>query len=161
MEDDYLFKNAAIRKRLEHIIDTIGQEMFPAGGEIPYSAKDVGLTDYMMEFLGRLAPKQSNMVCVLLLTYEYVLPPLYLRGLKFSDLESEDKIFLLEELHDSSIYPLRMLNVGLRMFFTFGYMADERVLKEMGYFKQYDYPNDSRLIEVLKSLPWEKEEVKA
>ncbi len=152
------FQSTMIRNRLRRVLDSIGEEMFPSGGAIPYSAQDVHLTDYLMNFLDRLPSKQANMITLLLLSYEHLVPLLYLRWGRFSSLSSEDRIFLLETLHDSRIYPLRMLNVALRLIVTFGYMADERVLKEMGYFKQYEYPGDKRLIEILKKLPWEEGE---
>lgn len=151
-----LVKRRWLRKRLARTIDAVALQMFPAGGAIPYSSQDVGLTDYMLRFLEKIPRTQSDLLCVLLVAYEYGLPLLYLQGLSYSRMSDERQFRMLEHLHDSSIYPLRMLNVVLRMFFTFGYMSDERVLREMGYFKMHAYPQDSRLVEILQELPWER-----
>ena len=44
--------------------------------------------------------------------------------------------------------PLRFLNISVRMFLSFAYMADDRVLREMGYFKRYAYASDPRDIDI-------------
>lgn len=144
-----------LRPRIERGIDALGECMFPAGAEIPYSAKDVELTKYMIDFFYKIPTQQSNMLCMLILAYEFALPTLYRKGWLFSQMSFEDQTDLLEHLHDSRLYPIRMLNVALRMFMSFGYMADERVLQEMGYFKNYAYPSDPRDIEIIERISQE------
>ena len=150
-----LIKRPALRQKIGKLLEAVSDQMFPAGGAIPYSARDVGLSEYIVDFLGKIPTDKSNMICALILAYEYAFPPLFLKGFRFTTLSPEKQFELLEELHDADIYLFRILNLVIRMFVTFGYMADERVMAEMGYFKLHDYPADHRLIQILKDLPWE------
>lgn len=145
-----------LRPKIAKVIEAISDQMFPSGGAIPYSARDVELKEYMLNFLGKIPPEKSNMICILMLTYEYGFPPLFLKGLRFTQMTSSKQLELLEALQHASFYPLRILNIVMRMFMTFGYMADERVMEEMGYFKMHAYPQDERVIKILENLPWDQ-----
>jgi hypothetical protein len=150
-----LVDNTALRPRIEQVVEAVGDRMFPSGGAIPYSARDVGLREYMLDFLGKIPADKSNMICLLLLGYEFAFPILTLKGLQFTQMSEEKQLEMLEEMQESSLYPFRILNVVVRMFMTFGYLADERVLEEMGHFKTHAYPQDPRVIRILENLPWE------
>lgn len=150
-----LIDHPTFRPRIAKLIEAVGDRMFPTGGAIPYSAQDVDLTDYMLDFLGKIPVDKSNMLCVLMLGYEFGFPVMLGKGLRFTRMSDEKQLAMLESLHDSSLYPFRILNLCMRMFMTFGYLADERVLEEMGYFKKHAYPQDERLIRILEELPWE------
>lgn len=154
-DEGRLIHHPLLRPRIAQVIEAAADRMFPEGGAIPYSARDVDLTAYMLDFLGKAPKDKANLICLLMLGYEFGFPALFGKGLRFTKMPPEKQTALLEAMHDSSLYPFRILNFCFRMFLTFGYLADERVLQEMGYFKLHAYPSDSRLIQILKDLPWE------
>mgnify|MGYP000276839356 CR=1 FL=1 len=146
-----------VKPRVERVIDAMGMTLFPPGGAIPFSAEDVELTDYMVGLLGKIDPVKSDLLTVLFLVYEYAIPKLYGKMERFSDLPEHVQLDLMEKLHECPFYILRLLTVSVRMLFTFGYTADERVLEDIGFFKRYEYPADLRNIMIkLESIQQEQ-----
>lgn len=140
------------------ILTVIGNTQFPPGGEIPYSAEDVNATEYICEYFRRIPAREADLLCLALLLYEYGVPKITLKGWRFSQMAPEARTELMESLHDSEIVPLRMLNFTLRMILSYAYMADERVLEEMGFYKRHPYASETRDI---VTKVWDREAAEA
>lgn len=143
-----LIDHPTLGPKFREILTVLGNTLFPPGGEIPYSAEDVQVTEYICEYFRRIPAREADLLCLSLLLYEHGIPKLMGRGWRFSKMQDSARIELMEALHDSSVTPLRMLNFSLRMILGYGYMADERVLKEMNFYKRHAYANDKREIEL-------------
>ena len=143
-----LLNNPRFEATLLETISNMGMALYPAGGAIHFSADDAHVLPYMVDHLDNLPEKQANLLCTTLLVYEYIIPRIYGYRHRFSSMSPEDRELFIARLTECPFYVLRMLTLSLRMFFSFGYLADERVLNEMGFFKQHDYPADSRKIEI-------------
>lgn len=143
-----LVEHPPIRRRVRRTLEALGNTVFPSGGAIPYSGEDVEVAAYVLDFLGKIPRQEGELFTAIILLYEYVLPKVMGKGWRFSEMPESKRSELLEALHEVEFFPLRFLNISVRMFLSFAYMADDRVLREMGYFKRYAYASDPRDIDI-------------
>ncbi len=143
-----ILEHPPIAKRLRRTLDALGETVFPAGGSIPYSGMDVDVSTYVLDFLRKIPRQEGELFTLIILLYEYVLPKVWGKGWRFSDMPESKRAELLEALSETPFFPVRFLNISMRMFLSFAYLNDERVLKEVGFFKRYEYPSDPRNIEI-------------
>lgn len=149
---DRMIENPYLTEHIRRGVGAIADTFFPRGGEIEWSAQDANVEQYMMNNLRNMPPKQANMMSIAMIAYEYIVPKLYGHLHSFSEMSQEEREAMFEEISHSSIFPIRMLTMSLRMFFSFGYLADEKVLRDMGFFKQHNYPRDVRDIEIVENF---------
>lgn len=143
-----LVDHPPVQQSLSNTLDALAMTVFPAGGAIPYSGRDTQVAEYVLEHLRKIPRQESELIVLIFLLYEHVLPKLLAKGWTFSSMVESQRVEMLEHLHNSPFFPLRFLNITVRMFLSLGYMADERVLREMGFFKRHEYPGDPRKIEI-------------
>lgn len=155
-----LVDHPLIRPRIKRTLTALGDTVFPSGGAIPYSGSDVEIANYVIDYLHKVPRQEGELFTLVILMYEYVLPKMLAKGWTFSDMPESKRIELLEALHDTTVFPLRFLNISLRMFLSFAYLSDERVLDELGYFKRYAYESDKRNLDI-RWWPLREEAVEA
>ena len=142
-----------LNARENRTLRAINDVLYPAGGTIPYSANEVGVCGYVDQYLARLESIQRLGVRLLLLFLEFA-PLLFLRAKsRFSSLDVEHRQTFLEWMECSPVYFLRIALVSIRTIVGMGFLADERVLTAMGYFKNCAYPGDARKIPTWKDVP--------
>lgn len=143
-----LVDHPPLNQSLRQALDALADTMFPAGGAIPYSGQDVNVTEYVLEHLHKVPRQEGELITLVILLYEHILPKLTGKGWTFSSMPESQRAELLEQLHNTPVFPLRFLNITIRMFLSLAYLSDERVLREMGFFKRYAYPGDPRNIDI-------------
>ncbi|MCB9638779.1 MAG: hypothetical protein H6728_07650 [Myxococcales bacterium] len=137
-----------VRERVERALHDVSQSMLPEGGAIPYSAEDTGVVEYLLERFDELPPDKRDLIAVTMLMYEFVFPVFFRRGLRFSKMDAGAQEQMMRDLEFTDVYIFRMLSTMIRVFVCMAYLADERVLHEMEYFKMNAYESDPRDIEL-------------
>ncbi|TNE49519.1 MAG: hypothetical protein EP343_11755 [Deltaproteobacteria bacterium] len=155
-----LVDHPVLRPRVQRTLAALGDTVFPPGGAIPYSGTDVEIAQYVIDYLHKVPRQEGELFTLVILLYEYVLPKMMAKGWTFSSMPESKRIELLEALHETPIFPLRFLNISLRMFLSFAYLSDERVLDELGFFKRYAYEADKRNLNI-RFWPLREEVVEA
>lgn len=160
--DEGLAYQPAVRRQMEKTLGEVAQSMLPPGGAIPYSAEETGVVDYLMVRFSQLSSDKRDLVAGTLLMYEFVFPAFFRRGWRFSSLSAEQREAMMRDLEYTEVYVFRMLSTMIRVFVCMAYLADERVLREMEFFKLNRYESDPRDIEIRSDFTqWSPEIAKA
>jgi len=135
------------RKQYE-VVRALGEVLYPEGGAIPYSAHEVGVPEFMDDYVADLDKAKQGLIKKLLFLLEWG-PILFLRkARRFTRLSLNERVDFLTWMEKSRFYFIRICLVSIRTLIGMGYMADARVLKSIGYFKNNPYPGDPRPIEI-------------
>ncbi len=137
-----------VRRQMEKTLGEVAQAMLPAGGAIPYSAEDTGVVEYLLVRFSQLPSDKRDLFVGTLLMYEFVFPAFFRRGWRFSSMSAEQREAMMRDLEYTNVYIFRMLSTMIRVFVCMAYLADERVLREMEFFKMNAYESDPRDIEL-------------
>lgn len=141
-----------LNEREHKTIDKIGDVLYPEGGTIPYSARQVGVCDYVDDYVFDLPKKHQTLVRMLFLLLEFLPLLLFRSKNRLSRMSVDEATDFMKWLEQSPIYYLRIVLISIRTIIGMAFMADERVLKAMGYFKTCSYPGDQRNLPTWKEV---------
>jgi hypothetical protein len=113
------------------IVAACADTLFPPGGPIPLSGTDAGLVEYMEGYFERLPSQQRVLVRLLLWFIEHgpwVFGP---RPVRFTSLDEEGRLRVLESMRTSPIYFRRIAFLSIRTMLTMGYLANADVARAM------------------------------
>jgi hypothetical protein len=117
-------------------VSAAGEAMYPAGGAIASSGLDADLPDYVDRFLRASAPRIRLLLHLLFHLVEHAtvfFPAPGRAGLRrFSALDAEQRVAVLDGWADSSLFARRLVFTSLRAVLTMGYFAHPPVLRELG-----------------------------
>ena len=148
-----------LNEREHDTLRAINDVLYPPGGTIPYSANEVGVREYVDDYVYRLGGRQRLLIRALLLLLE-IGPVIFLRARRrLSRLDVHERIAFLEWLDGSSFYVLRIVLISIRTIVGMAFMADERVLAAMGYFKDCPYPGDPRKLPTSRDVPGARDQM--
>jgi hypothetical protein len=113
------------------------EAVFPPGGAIACSGLEAGIPDYVDRLFAHAPPRSRRLMRLLFFSIEHgtaIFPaPGGLRGFRrFSSLDLEQRIALLEAWADSRFFARRLLFSSLRAILTLGYFAHPRVMDPLG-----------------------------
>jgi hypothetical protein len=131
----------------------INDVLYPPGGTIPWGANQVGVCEYVDDYVFGMKEKQRRMIRMLFLFLEFA-PLLLLRGrTRLSRMTPARCQKFLESLENSRLYFLRIVLISVRTIIGMGFMADSRVQASMGMFANCAYPGDPRKYLTSRDVP--------
>jgi hypothetical protein len=108
----------------------VGEAFFPGPPDVPFSAADVKLAEFVDGFVGGQYEDNQRLFKVLLRTLEAW--PLPTAGRGFSKLPLGERQAVLAAFHDSKLMVRQAAYMSLRYMFSLGYFEDLRVRKAAG-----------------------------
>jgi len=118
------------------LVASASEAMFPTGGEIPESGPDAGIPAFLDRYVATVPPQVRLLMRLLFFLVEHatlVFPGPAPRGWRrFSALDHEQRIAVLEGWRTSRLFPRRLVFTSLRAMLTMGYFADPAVLRRIG-----------------------------
>jgi hypothetical protein len=137
-----------LRPKEYEMIRAVGDVIYPEGGTIPYSAYQVGVPEFVDEYLAKMDPQKQRLIHMLLILIQWG-PILFLRrARRFIYLSRREQAEFLGWMENSRFYFIRICLLSVRTLLGLAYLADARVLKAMGVFAVCKYPGDPRPIEI-------------
>jgi hypothetical protein len=105
------------------IVHALGQTMFPRDGVIPLDGDDVGVTDWVDDYVGRMPALSRTQIRALLRTFDLGYGVWAGRPREtFSAARPDARAAYLESWEHSATYSQRMLYEALRSFLSFAYV---------------------------------------
>jgi len=118
-------------------VSAAAEAVFPPGGAIACSGLEAGIPDYVDRLFAHAPPRSRHLMRLLFFSFEHstaIFPaPGGLRGFRrFSSLDLEQRIAVLEAWAGSRFFARRLLFSSLRAILTLGYFAHPRVMDSLG-----------------------------
>ncbi len=125
-----------LRRSEVALLASVSEAMFPPGGHIPSSGLDANLPDYIDRWMS-MSSKQTRVLMHLLyflIEHATVIFPAPGRAgrRRFSALDFDQRVAVLQGWGESSLYLRRLVFVSLRSILTMGYFAHAPVLRQLG-----------------------------
>jgi len=125
-----------LRRNEVALLTAVSEAMFPPGGHIPASGVDANLPDYIDRWMS-VSSKQTRVLMHLLyflIEHATVIFPAPGRAgrRRFSALDFDQRVAVLQGWGESSLYLRRLVFVSLRSILTMGYFAHPPVLRKLG-----------------------------
>ena len=121
-----------LRKREVAFIRAMAEANFPTRGDIPISGLDADLPRYLDDYLSLVPRTQRVQIRFLMTLFEHSTLVFRATGRggfrRFSSATPEQRICVLRSWSESRFYVRRLLVTALRAVFTFGYLANHRVV---------------------------------
>jgi hypothetical protein len=108
----------------------VGEAFFPGPPDVPFSAAEVKLTEFVDGFVGGQYEDNQRLFKVLLRALETWPLPTHGRG--FSQLPLGERQAVLAAFHDSRLVIRQAAYMSMRYMFSLGYFEDLRVRKAAG-----------------------------
>jgi hypothetical protein len=108
----------------------VGEAFFPGPPDVPFSAADVKLAEFVDGFVGGQYKDNQRLFKVLLRILEAW--PLASAGKGFSRLAVAERQAVLAAFHDSKLVVRQAAYMSMRYMFSLGYFEDLRVRKAAG-----------------------------
>jgi hypothetical protein len=114
----------------------VSEALFPAGGAVTPSGTEAGVAHYIDRLVAVSQPQQRRLMRALFFLIEHATllfpAPGGLSGLRrFSSLDPEQRIAVVESWQRSNLLPRRIVFTSLRALCTLGYLADPTVLRAL------------------------------
>jgi hypothetical protein len=120
-----------IARREAAFLESVAEAMFPAGGAIALSGRDVDLPGFVDDYLAALSPRLRLQLRALFLLVEQATlvfpPPGPRRFRRFSALTPEQRVTVLEGWTGSRLFARRLVFIALRAVLTMGYLGHPAV----------------------------------
>ncbi len=118
------------------LVEGVSEAMFPAGGAIPTSGREADVTGYVDRYVASVPPGVRLLMRMLLLLVEQATLFFPAPGpggrRRFSALDVEQRVAVLEGWRTSSLFLRRLVFTSLRAILCMGYLADPKVLRQLG-----------------------------
>jgi len=126
----------ALSRREMATLAAVSEALFPAGGAVAPSGADAGVADYIDRLVAASQPQQRRLMRALFFLIEHATlffpAPGGLSGLRrFSSLDSEQRVAVVESWQRSNLLLRRIVFTSLRALCTLGYLADPTVLRAL------------------------------
>ena len=126
-----------LRRGEQALLVAVAEAVFPPGGAIPCSGLEARIPAYVDGLIGRAHPRPRRQMRLLFFLFEHVTlvfpAPGGLRGRRrFSSLDLEGRIAVLESWAGSRLPARRATFGSLRAIVTLGYFAHPPVLRQLG-----------------------------
>ena len=109
---------------------------FPEGGALPPSGEQAGVAEHVDRFVAAQQPSTRLLMRLLFVLVEHatLVFPAPGRGgrRRFSDLDREQRVRVLEGWRTSPLFPRRLVFTSLRAILTMGYLGDAEVMRLLG-----------------------------
>lgn len=133
----------ALAKTERRILQSVGQTMYPRGGAIDVDARDVGLVDYVEDYLDRLPYWDRIQLRAFFRLFDLGFAfTTTAPGRRFVDAHPDEQREYLDSWEHSPNYYKRMGWQGLRMVVTFAYAQSPDVKLGMGELAAEPEPGD-------------------
>ncbi len=118
--------------RERRIVHALGQTMFPRNRTIDLDGDDVGLTDWVDGYVGRMPPFAAAQIRALLNTVDlgygaYAMTP----GATFTNADRAQREAYLASWENGSTYTQRQLFAALRAMMVLGFVDSPKVLERI------------------------------
>lgn len=122
----------ALTDRERRIVHALGQTMFPRNRTIDLDGDDVGVTDWVDEYVDRMPPFAAAQIRALLNTVDlgygaYAMTP----GATFTGAERAERAAYLSSWEDASTYTQRQLFQALRAMMVLAFVDSPKVLERI------------------------------
>jgi len=118
------------------LVDGVSEAMFPAGGAIPPSGREAGVNEFVDRYVAGVPAGVRLLMRMLFLLVEQATLFFPAPGpggrRRFSALEVEQRVAVLEGWRTSSLFLRRLVFTSLRAILCMGYLADPQVLRHLG-----------------------------
>jgi hypothetical protein len=125
-----------LRRYEVHSLSAVSEAMFPPGGHIPSSGLDADLPDYIDRWMSVSGTQTRVLMHLLFFLIEHatvIFPAPGRAGRRrFSALDFDQRVAVLEGWGESGLYLRRLVFVSLRSILTMGYFAHPPVLRQLG-----------------------------
>jgi hypothetical protein len=125
-----------LRRNEGALLASVSEAMFPPGGHIEASGLDAGLPDYVDRWMAVSSVRTRVLMHLLYFLIEHatLIFPAPGRGgrRRFSSLDFDQRVAVLEGWGGSGLYLRRLVFVSLRSILTMGYFAHPPVLRRLG-----------------------------
>jgi len=117
------------------LVAATSDAMFPAGGPVAPSGGEAGVPAYVDRYVGSVPSGIRLLMRLLFLLFEQA--TLFVRApgsggrRRFSDLDVDQRVAVLEAWRTSGFFPKRLVFTSLRAILTMGYLADPAVLRSL------------------------------
>ncbi len=122
---------AMLSRKEQAIVAACADALFPPGGPIPVSGTEAGLVRYMDDYLRRL-PRVPRLLGRLLLHFvehgPWIFGP---RPVRFTRLRPDERVAVMRDMAQSSLYFRRISCLSMRTMMTMGYLAHPEVARTM------------------------------
>jgi hypothetical protein len=123
--------SATLTRKEQAIAAACADALFPPGGPIPLSGTEAGLVGYLDGYLRGLPRVPRVLVRLLLHSIEHG-PWLFgPRPARFTRLRPRERVAVLREMAQSSLYFRRISLLSMRTMLTMGYLAHPEVAQRM------------------------------
>jgi hypothetical protein len=117
-------------------VSSAAEAMYPSGGTIPSSGLDADLPSYIDRLMMASRPQTRRLMHLLFILMEHatLFFPAPGRGgmRRFSALESEQRVAVLDGWAESALFVRRLVFTSLRAVLTLGYFAHPPVVRTLG-----------------------------
>jgi hypothetical protein len=125
-----------LRRNEVALLASVSEAMFPPGGHIPSSGLDANLPDYIDRWMSVSAKQTRVLMHLLYFLIEHATVIFSAPGRagrrRFSALDFDQRVAVLQGWGESSLYLRRIVFVSLRSILTMGYFAHPPVLRQLG-----------------------------
>ena len=126
----------ALSRREMATLAAVSETLFPAGGAVTPSGAEAGVAGYIDRLVAVSQPQQRRLMRALFFLIEHATllfpAPGGLSGLRrFSSLDPEQRLAVVESWQRSNLLPRRIVFTSLRALCTLGYLADPTVLRAL------------------------------
>jgi hypothetical protein len=125
-----------LRRAEVALLEAVSEAMFPPGGHIPASGLDADLPGFVDRWMSVSQPQTRLAMHLLFFLIEHatvIFPAPGPQGRRrYSKLEYEQRVAVLEGWGESSLYPRRLVFVSLRSILAMGYFTHPPVLRQLG-----------------------------
>lgn len=124
-------RGSLLGRKEQAVVAACADALFPPGGPIPLSGTQAGLVAYMDRYLSGLPALPRLLGRLLFHSIEHgpwIFGP---RRVRFTRLTHAERVAVLHEMFESSLYFRRVSFLSMRAMMTMGYLANPEVAKTM------------------------------
>ena len=114
------------------VIDAVGEAMFPGGGPLPFSSRDIGLRAYLDDYFGWHPARMRTLMKLLLFLFEHATLVCVPSWRRLSQLDPPARERYLAGWDASRFYLRRIAFQSLRALVVMGYLGSSRVELGLG-----------------------------
>ncbi len=115
------------------VVCTIGEALLPEGGDIPFSAKQARVPEFIEEYMSGVPALTRRLIKMLFFLMEHATYLFAFTTQRLSKLDVEKRIKYLDGWERSRFYARRLAFTSLRAIYGMAYIGNPDVEKAMGF----------------------------